>query len=119
MLGAASKWRALVVPPAPADAPRSHGAAKPPTHRSIWRPWAELMKRSFAIDVEKCPRCGGRMKLRALITETSSIKRFLRSLGEPTEAPRPSPARDPPFYKSRVLRRRSPQSPTQMQMFGA
>ena len=59
------------------------------------------------------------MKLRALITETSSIKRFLRSLGEPTEAPRPSPARDPRFYKSRVLRRRSPESRTQMEMFGA
>jgi hypothetical protein len=75
------------------------------------------MKRSFAIDVEKCPRCGGRMKLRALITETSSIQRFLRSLGEPTEAPRPSPARDPPFYKSRVLRRRSPEVRPQIDLF--
>jgi hypothetical protein len=39
VLGSASKWRALVVPPPPADAPRPHKAAKPPTHRSIWRPW--------------------------------------------------------------------------------
>jgi hypothetical protein len=29
--------------------------------------WAELRRRVFAVDVLKCPRCGGRMRLLAAI----------------------------------------------------
>ena len=126
VLGSASKWRARVVPPPAAAAAMSGPCAssmpsnrgKPPTHRSGWRPWSDLMRRCFAIDVQKCPRCSGRMKLRALVTEAPSIQRLLRHLGEPTEPPKLSPARAPPFYKSRVLRRRSPEVRPQMEMFG-
>ena len=117
MLGAASKWRALVVPPLPEAAPGTTNSAspppcesppkKPPTHRSGYRPWAELMKRSFALDVETCTSCGGRMKIKALVTDRASIGRFLRHLGEPTDAPPMSPARGPPFWKSRVLRQKA------------
>ncbi len=151
VLGSASKWRALVVPP-PAPSPRPDGeplpphgpavtcdkdllgptlataspdaAAEPtnsPTHRSGWRPWSELMARCFAIDVEKCQSCGGRMKLHAIVTEPASVGRLLRHLGEPTEAPALWPARGPPFYQSRVLRRSarqtSPQTSRQMALF--
>ena len=31
-------------------------------------PWAELLKKVFAIDVLDCPKCSGRMKLIAFIT---------------------------------------------------
>ena len=62
--------------------------------------------RTFAIDVECCQRCGGRLKLRALVLAIASIDRFLRRIGEPTEPPTLSPARDPPFFKSRALRQR-------------
>ena len=34
-----------------------------------------------------------------------TIRRLLRHLGEPTEPPAREPARGPPFWKSRVLRR--------------
>lgn len=111
VLGAASKLRALVVPPPP-PAPDGHAAAtgppsgRPPTHRSGYRPWAELLKRTFQIEVETCPKCGGRMKLRALITKPSSIERYLRYLGEPTDVPPLSAARDPPYFKSRAVRRK-------------
>jgi hypothetical protein len=64
-----------------------------------YRPWAELMKRSFALDVETCPKCAARMKLRALVTKPSRIERFLRHLGEPIEAPPLSAARDPPYSR--------------------
>jgi hypothetical protein len=64
-----------------------------------------LLKRTFALDVETCPKCGGRTKLYALITKPNSIQRFLRYLGEPTEAPPRSPARDPPYFRSRAVRR--------------
>mgnify|MGYP001145734370 CR=1 FL=1 len=110
VLGSASKWRALVVPPAPPADPTSAETAprtkRPPTHRSGYRPWAELMKRTFAIDVETCPKCGARMKLRALITKPDSIERFLHYLGEPTAAPPRSAARDPPYFKSQAVRRK-------------
>jgi hypothetical protein len=65
VLGAASKLRAQVVPPLlPSTAgvdvdATQNGAApeRPPAHRSRYRPWAELLKRSFAADVETCERC--------------------------------------------------------------
>jgi hypothetical protein len=52
---------------------------------SRYRPWAELLKRTFGIDLETCPRCGGRMRLLAVITDLTSAARFLRHRGEPTE----------------------------------
>jgi hypothetical protein len=49
------------------------------------------------LDVLSCPSCGGRMKLLALVTAPKSIARYLRALGEPTDVPRRSPSRGPPF----------------------
>ncbi len=78
------------------------------------------MRRCFQLEVDKCAGCGGRMKLRALVTEPASVRRLLRHLGEPTDAPPLAPARDPPFYRSPVLRRRTRQTlpPRQIEMFG-
>ena len=45
------------------------------------------------------------MKLIALVTEPSSVARFLRHLREPTEAPTMAPARDPPNFRTRAVRR--------------
>ncbi len=64
------------------------------------------MKRAFEIDVLKCANCGGRLKLKALVLEAHNIERLLRRLGEPLEPPRRVPARDPPYFKSKVLRRK-------------
>ncbi len=69
VLAAASKWRPRVVPPpAPAEQNGDDECAtctakkdKPPPHRSGYRPWAELLKRTFRIDVELCSNCGGRL----------------------------------------------------------
>ncbi len=44
-----------------------------------------------------CPRCGGRLRLIALIEEASVIQRILRHLGLPTEIAAPRPARAPPL----------------------
>ena len=71
-----------------------------------YRPWAELLKRTFQIDVEQCPNCGGRLKLRSLVIEAHNIERLLRYLGEPLEPPKRAPARDPPYFQSKVLRRK-------------
>jgi hypothetical protein len=45
------------------------------------------------------------MRLLAMVTEPKSVARYLRALGEPTDAPARAPARGPPFWQSRVLRR--------------
>lgn len=43
-----------------------------------------------------CPRCGGRLRLVALIDRDAAIERMLRHLGWPAEIPAPHPARAPP-----------------------
>ena len=58
--------------------------------------WAELMRRTFGFDVLACPRCGGRMRLIALIEQAQVVQRILRHLGLPSEVPEPHPARAPP-----------------------
>ena len=62
--------------------------------------WASLMARTFGIDVLACPRCGGRLRLIALIEEAAVIDRILRHLGLSTETPAPRPARAPPRLAS-------------------
>ena len=54
------------------------------------------MQRSFGFDVLACPRCGGRLRLIALIEQVEAISRILRHLGLPDEIPRARPARAPP-----------------------
>ena len=51
--------------------------------------WAELMRRTFGVDVLACPRCGGRLRLVALIEQASVNQRVLRHLGLPTDVPEP------------------------------
>ncbi|MBN2192603.1 MAG: hypothetical protein JW751_07275 [Polyangiaceae bacterium] len=102
--------RARVVPPPPADEHDGDGGvaaanAKPPTHRGGYRPWRELLKRTLRIDVEQCDRSGARPKLRALLLTSARIERCLHWLGEPSEPPPLTPSRDPPFFKSPVIRR--------------
>ncbi len=60
---------------------------------------------TFAVDVLTCPRCQGRMKLLAIVKAPSHIASDLAAAGEPTEPPRRSPKRGPPYWRSRLLRR--------------
>jgi hypothetical protein len=55
-----------------------------------------LMQRTFGFDVLACPRCGGRLRLIALIEGATVVARILAHLGLRTEVPRPQPARPPP-----------------------
>jgi hypothetical protein len=55
------------------------------------------MRRTFGIDVLACPRCGGRLRLIALVEDAAVIDRILRHLGLPTAVPTPRPARAPPL----------------------
>jgi hypothetical protein len=51
------------------------------------------------------------MKLIALVQDAENIARYLRHLGLSTEVPPMAPARGPPLWQSRVLRRRCGEPP--------
>ena len=52
--------------------------------------------RIFEVDVIKCARCGGTMKVIASITDDSELERLLRHVGLEADFPRTRPARAPP-----------------------
>jgi len=64
--------------------------------------WADLMRRTFGFDVLACPRCGGRLRLIALIEQVAVIERILRHLDLPAEIPASRPARAPPLPAGRA-----------------
>ena len=59
--------------------------------------WAQLMARSFGFDVLHCTRCGGHLRLIALIDDPRVIRRILGHLDLPTDVPAPRPPRGPPL----------------------
>lgn len=84
---------------APGGAPFS-GSGSPewpprpgPPGRPRRLPWAELMRRVFAVDVLKCPDCGGPMRILAAIRDPTAVRAILDSLGLPSRAPPNLPAR--------------------------
>lgn len=109
VLGARSAWRAQVVSVdrsgasghglAACDASDAHtpGGVDVGVDRARGQQWAALMQRTFGFDVLACPRCGGRLRLVALIEEAAVIGRILRHLRLPVEIPPPRPARAPPM----------------------
>jgi catechol 2,3-dioxygenase-like lactoylglutathione lyase family enzyme len=100
VLGARAAWRRAIVPRRATEDGAVSGAAPepPPDARPTPRrqQWADLMRRSFGFDVLACDRCGGRLRLIALIHQAEVVRRILTHLGVPTELPPPVPARAPP-----------------------
>jgi hypothetical protein len=108
VLASASKLRSRIGPRPPNASTQPDADGEPPVERpprSTYRPWAELLRRTFAIDALECPKCQGRMHLLAIVTEPRQVRRFLAEIGEPTEPPARSPNRGPPYWQSTVLRR--------------
>lgn len=94
VLGAHAAWRSRLAGPAavlrapdttretPAGRPEATAllapkatAAAMPVNRGSNLLWAQLMQRSFGFDVLACPRCGGRLRLLALIEDPRVIRR--------------------------------------------
>ncbi len=105
VLGPRAAWRSLVVQFGTTDGP---GSAAEPDVADNAHPvaadrhprgnylWADLMRRSMGVDVPGCPRCGGRLRLIALIDDPAVIQRVLHHLGLSTAVPKVRPARAPP-----------------------
>jgi len=71
----------------PRPPPRPHPYVRPRHYA-----WADLLRRTFAVDVLDCPECGGRLRLLATITQHEVIERILSHLGLPIEPVSPEPA---------------------------
>ena len=110
VLGPRAAWRAEVVRRETSEDGRDPWLTEPGTaqpsegdpadtarRRARGERWASLMERTFGFDVLTCPRCGGRLRLIALIEEAAVISRILGHLGVPSEILAPRPARAPPF----------------------
>jgi hypothetical protein len=91
---------AALVPPPRAHLTRFHGVlapnakirskvvpkkkeAKAKTPKSKRISWAKLLKRVFAIDMENCTQCGGKLELVAAIMEEAAVEKILKHVGRP------------------------------------
>ncbi len=95
LLAPNSKMRAKIIP--------KQAGKKEKVEYAEQSKWAQLLKRSFAIDILKCSQCGGKMKLIATIQDLAVAKKILDSVGLSSEAPVKSSPRAPPqqeFYQS-------------------
>jgi hypothetical protein len=89
-----SKLRGAIIP-----TPRQQGVEEPEarTPSPPWN-WARLLKRVFAIDMERCPICQhGTLRIIAVISEVSVIKKILRHLKLAVDPPPIAPARQAAF----------------------
>ncbi len=97
VFGPAHQHRAAVVAigrasPAPTSSSTVEDTA-PPLPRKATLPWAELLRRVFAIDILKCDQCGGDMKIIAIIPASEATEAILDHLGIDTKD---NPAIGPP-----------------------
>ena len=63
--------------------PRPDANADVPSPSDRRYSWAELLRRVFAVDVLKCDRCGGRLRIVAAIHPPETTQRILGHLGLP------------------------------------
>ena len=93
VLAPADAFRPAVVPE-PAEPATSPGCPRAPHDR--WIPWAELLKRTFEVDVLACARCGGRLRLHAVVHGTWRALAWLRRVEVRREDAALPPARAGP-----------------------
>jgi hypothetical protein len=95
----ASPDRARIVPrtrAAAANKAKACGEASA-TEQQRGLTWAQRLKRVFAVDIEVCRRCGGKLRVIASIEEQATIERILEHLGGAGESVDPAhPSRAPP-----------------------
>ena len=70
-----SKLRKYVVPQHPVEEPEN------PKPKAYSMTWAQRLKRVFAIEIEKCEKCGGPVRIIASIEDPDVIQKILKHLG--------------------------------------
>ncbi|MEQ1519130.1 MAG: transposase [Usitatibacteraceae bacterium] len=91
-----SKYRAKVVRVATHRKRKKNHDAHDATAPTSTMRWQELLKRTFACDLQKCDLCGGSVRIIATITERSVIDKILTHLGLAATHGNPAAARAPP-----------------------
>ena len=72
-----SKLREFVVPTMPADDVETKNESEGKAYSMTW---AQRLKRVFAIEIEKCEKCGGKVKIIACIEDPEVIEKILKHL---------------------------------------
>ena len=94
------RWRRAISPPRRADGRSWHRPELPAADKPRV-PWAELLRRTFLIDVLRCERCGARRKVLWPAVPPGPIAReLLAHLGLDAAPPELAPARGPPWEES-------------------
>ena len=88
--------RSRIAPrPKQVEAAAACGEAAAPKKRAksngTYWPWADLLRRTLALDVLECPSCKRRMKLVAMVTDAQNIAHYLT---------RPRRRRSPPLFRN-------------------
>jgi hypothetical protein len=97
-----TRYHGVFAPASPDRArvvPKTRAASSEPSavDRQRAMTWAQRLKRVFAIDIEVCRRCGGKLEVIASIEDPPVIERILEHLGCNTESVDPAnPSRAPP-----------------------
>jgi len=81
--------RAAITPAGRGRGARPVETAERPVSKHVAMSWAQRLKRVFAIDIESCRRCGGKLRVIASIEDPALIERILAHLEQP-------PGGDPP-----------------------
>ena len=72
--------------------------------------------RTFRLDLA-CKGCGKRMKLKAFVTSAKSLGRLCTRVGDPTSPPERAPARGPPYFATKIVRRALGEHTGQQELF--
>jgi hypothetical protein len=122
ILAPRAAWRGALVPATSRGVEVSGGEASPrveadgdpsgakPSRAGAYQ-WAELMRRTFGLDVLACPRCGGRLRLVALIEQAWWCNASYDTSVCPPRSPRRGQrGRHPGHSKPRISPRALPNS---------
>jgi hypothetical protein len=94
VLSSHARLRSEVVPK-PATLPPSPADPDKPQRKSRYIPWAELLRKTFAIEIV-CGKCQAPLRLIALIKDQAIARKILTAMHLPCDVPELHPARAPP-----------------------
>jgi len=94
-----------LAPPSPAAPPADSPAGPfdpfapapaPAGERPRRLPWSELLRRVYGLDLRRCQRCAGPLRVLAYLTDLAVVAAILRHLGLPATPLAAAPPRGPP-----------------------
>jgi hypothetical protein len=94
VFAAHSRYRAQITPAGRGTSPRNADAPARTLSEHVALTWMQRLKRVFAIDIERCGRCGARLQVIASIEPPELIERILAHLDRSASPSAARPAAD-------------------------